>query len=90
MPSALNLSGGGRMATIEFKGRMVQYDETIIGKWSFQRKIAQASGRDFVFIAADALFEDADAVAELFDDDAESMGELVLEICKNLNENAKN
>ena len=78
------------MATIEFKGRMVQYDETIISKWSFQRKVANANGRDFVFIAADALFEDADAVAEMFGDDAETMGELVLEICKSLNENAKN
>lgn len=78
------------MATIEFKGRMVQYDETIVNKWSFQHKALNANQTEFVHLMADALFDDPYEVAEQFGDDSKEMTELILAICKELNENAKN
>lgn len=78
------------MATIEFEGRMVQYDETVISRWSFQHKALKASQIEFVHLMADVLFEDQYAVAEQFGDSNEKMTELILAICKEMNENAKN
>ena len=78
------------MATIEFKGRMVQYDETIVGKWSFQHKAMKATQTEFMHLMADELFDDPYEVAQQFGDDNVEMNELILAICKELNETAKN
>lgn len=78
------------MKKIEYRGMTFQYDDSEFGKWSFQRKLSDARGSKSVFIAADALFGDADAVAEMLDDDAVMMGELVQACIADMGEPEKN
>lgn len=78
------------MKEIEFKGKRFEYDETIVSKWSFQHKALKASQGEFMHLMADELFDDPYAVAERLDDDNVAMNELILAICEELNESAKN
>lgn len=78
------------MKKIEYRGMTFQYDDSEFGKWSFQRKLSDARGSKSVFIAADALFGDADAVAAKLGDDAETMAGLVQACIADMGEPEKN
>lgn len=68
------------MRTIEFKGIEVEYDETVTKKWSWQKALASndtAKGLD----AIDRLLcGRSDEYAEMLDDDADAMRELITAI----------
>ena len=65
------------MRTIEFQGHTIEYDETCIKSWKWQK--ALASGNDAKGVAAiERLFMGKDEeVADLIGDDLETMGELI-------------
>lgn len=65
------------MKVIRFKGEEIQYDERKLRSWKIQRMIASA-GAAGAFEAIDAvLLGRADEIAEMFDDDVDTMGELL-------------
>ena len=70
------------MRTIEFRGVTVEYDETCIKSWSWQK--AMASGDDVRGFAAIGrlLMGKDDEVAEQLGDDFDSMGELIGEVVR--------
>ena len=68
------------MKTIEFHGVTVEYDETCIKSWKWQKAIAAGDDKKSV-AAIERLFLGKDEeVAELLGDDIEVMGELIKEI----------
>lgn len=77
------------MRTIEFQGHAIEYDETCIKSWKWQK--ALASGNDAKGIAAiERLFMGKDEeVADLIGDDLDTMGKLIAAISAE-NRTAKN
>ena len=78
------------MKEIEFHGKRFGYDDKAFYKWSVQRGFARAQGIERVFTIADAVFEDADAVAAELGDDVQEMAQLIEAIVNDLTEQAKN
>lgn len=76
--------------TIEFEGETYEYDTSMFYKWSFEHELLKLKGAPQVFMAADALFEDSDKVAERLGDDIERMTALVYAIMGEMGGEEKN
>lgn len=79
------------MATINFHGIDIEYNEKAFVSWKFQRQFSKLEGPKQAFFAADALlYDNADEIAEQLGDDVNVMGELINAIGAEITGEAKN
>ena len=74
------------MASIEFRGKTVEYDETCPKSYRWQKLV----NRNDIRAIEDLFLGKDEEVAQLFGDDADVMQELVLAIIQNTSQQAKN
>lgn len=77
------------MKTIEFNGITVEYDETLLHSWKWQKRFAKSEGMAGMLAVEELLLGKDEEVAEAIGDDIETMGELVAAILE-ANNKAKN
>lgn len=82
------------MRTIKFQGLEIEYNERSLKSWKLQKTLARATStgdQSAAFDAADIiLMGKSDEIAELLDDDADAMGELLQAILAETGGEAKN
>lgn len=79
------------MKTIEYKGMEFEYDDSVLAKWSFIRRMYRASAdAERAIVAAEGLLPDVDGAAEKLGDSAEAMAGLVSAIFEDMAEPGKN
>ena len=77
------------MRTIEYNGIKVEYDESLVHKWKWQKKLASGNGAAGISAIEELLLGKDEEVADALGGDMEAMGELVAAII-DANDKAKN
>lgn len=79
------------MKTIEHKGVIVEYDETVLKRWRWQRKVASGDMAKTFDAFDELLLGNSDDVADELGGDIDDMQELILAImADNKDQQAKN